>query len=263
MPSASAVSRRRWMARTSGAAIPRWSALATAARGFAEDRGQGGDRYRRPTYDFEVRSSTSISSPLRAPWSCPASSRREPSFTPGRRLRNISCAPFTHASLGCHQEPLEHCLQPGRVVRRLGRGARSGIDDAATGSTSPARSGSPSSSCGVVGFKPPYGRVPESPPFNLDHYCHEGPLRENSCGLRAPWRTSGLAGPHPGTSRRCARSSGSHGSWVRSRGADGRFGDARRQRGRRGRGEGCAAGGHLRMRVRSSSRWSCPGGARS
>ena len=34
----------------------------------------------------------------------------------------------------------------------------------------------PSACCGVVGFKPPYGRVPQEPPFNLDHYCHEGPM---------------------------------------------------------------------------------------
>jgi aspartyl-tRNA(Asn)/glutamyl-tRNA(Gln) amidotransferase subunit A len=29
---------------------------------------------------------------------------------------------------------------------------------------------------GFVGFKPPYDRVPEFAPFNLDLYCHEGPM---------------------------------------------------------------------------------------
>lgn len=30
--------------------------------------------------------------------------------------------------------------------------------------------------CGVVGYKPPYGRNPDDPPFNLDFFCHTGPL---------------------------------------------------------------------------------------
>ena len=34
----------------------------------------------------------------------------------------------------------------------------------------------PASLNGLVGYKPPYGRVPESPPFNLEYYNHSGPL---------------------------------------------------------------------------------------
>ena len=34
----------------------------------------------------------------------------------------------------------------------------------------------PAAMCGVVGYKPPYGRNPASPPFNLDWYSHTGPL---------------------------------------------------------------------------------------
>lgn len=34
----------------------------------------------------------------------------------------------------------------------------------------------PASCCGIVGYKPPRGRNPVDAPFNLDPYCHTGPL---------------------------------------------------------------------------------------
>ncbi|MBV5324934.1 MAG: hypothetical protein J0626_06510, partial [Rhodospirillaceae bacterium] len=34
----------------------------------------------------------------------------------------------------------------------------------------------PAAACGVVGYKPPYGRNPDDAPFNLDPYCHTGPM---------------------------------------------------------------------------------------
>jgi Asp-tRNA(Asn)/Glu-tRNA(Gln) amidotransferase A subunit family amidase len=34
----------------------------------------------------------------------------------------------------------------------------------------------PSALCGTVGYKPPYGRNPEIPVFNLDFYSHSGPM---------------------------------------------------------------------------------------
>jgi aspartyl-tRNA(Asn)/glutamyl-tRNA(Gln) amidotransferase subunit A len=52
----------------------------------------------------------------------------------------------------------------------------------------------PSSFCGVVGFKPPYGRVPQDPPFNLDHYCHDGPMARTVEDCRLLENV--MAGPH-------------------------------------------------------------------
>ena len=45
----------------------------------------------------------------------------------------------------------------------------------------------PAACCGVVGYKPPYGRIPGSPPFNLDFYCQTGPLAKTvgDCALMA------------------------------------------------------------------------------
>ncbi|MGR3802662.1 amidase [Marinibacterium profundimaris] len=53
----------------------------------------------------------------------------------------------------------------------------------------------PSSTCGLVGFKPPYGRNPEAVPFNLDFYCHTGPMARS---VRDVIRLQNvMAGPSP------------------------------------------------------------------
>jgi len=54
----------------------------------------------------------------------------------------------------------------------------------------------PAACCGVVGYKPPYGRVPGNPPFNLDFYCQTGPLAQNVGDCAA--MTNVMSGVHPG-----------------------------------------------------------------
>ncbi|MSP84168.1 MAG: amidase [Alphaproteobacteria bacterium] len=52
----------------------------------------------------------------------------------------------------------------------------------------------PASCCGVVGFKAPYGRNPQGPPFNLDVYCHTGGLARTVADMALYQNV--IAGPH-------------------------------------------------------------------
>jgi aspartyl-tRNA(Asn)/glutamyl-tRNA(Gln) amidotransferase subunit A len=108
----------------------------------------------------------------------------------------FSCAPVTWSKLwGVTRNPWNPKFSPGGSSGGSGAALAAGSTTLATGSDIGGSIRIPSSFCGVTGFKPPYGRVPEVPPFNLDHYCHEGPLARTvaDCALLE----NVIAGPHP------------------------------------------------------------------
>lgn len=89
----------------------------------------------------------------------------------------FSCAGFTHSKLwGVTRNPWNTEFTPGGSSGGSGAALASGMAYLASGSDIGGSIRIPASFCGVVGFKPPYGRVPALPPYNLDVYCHDGPL---------------------------------------------------------------------------------------
>ena len=108
----------------------------------------------------------------------------------------FSCAPVTWSKLwGVTRNPWNPVYSPGGSSGGSGASLAAGSATLATGSDIGGSIRIPASFCGVVGFKPPYGRVPEEVIFNLDHYCHEGPLARtvSDCALLE----NVIAGPHP------------------------------------------------------------------
>jgi Asp-tRNA(Asn)/Glu-tRNA(Gln) amidotransferase A subunit family amidase len=89
----------------------------------------------------------------------------------------FSCAGFTHSRLwGITRNPFNPELAVGGSSGGSAASLAAGTSTLSSGSDIGGSIRMPAAACGVVGFKPPYGRVPCDPPFNLDTYCHCGPL---------------------------------------------------------------------------------------
>jgi amidase len=108
----------------------------------------------------------------------------------------FSCAGFTHSRIhGVTRNPWNPEFAVGGSSGGSGAALASGTATLASGSDIGGSIRIPASFNGVVGFKPPYGRVPQAPPYNLDVYCHCGPMARTvaDCALFE----NVLAGPHP------------------------------------------------------------------
>jgi Asp-tRNA(Asn)/Glu-tRNA(Gln) amidotransferase A subunit family amidase len=80
---------------------------------------------------------------------------------------------------GVTRNPWNPDFTPGGSSGGAAATLAAGTSAIATGSDIAGSIRIPASACGLVGFKPPYGRNPDEPPFNLDFYCHTGPLARN------------------------------------------------------------------------------------
>ena len=80
---------------------------------------------------------------------------------------------------GVTRNPWNPKFTPGGSSGGTAASLAGGTSSIATGSDIGGSIRIPASTCGLVGYKPPYGRNPDDPPFNLDFYCHTGPLARN------------------------------------------------------------------------------------
>jgi aspartyl-tRNA(Asn)/glutamyl-tRNA(Gln) amidotransferase subunit A len=107
----------------------------------------------------------------------------------------FSCAGFCHSELwGVTRNPWNVEFTPGGSSGGSAAGLAAGFAPLATGSDIGGSIRIPASFSGVVGFKPPFGRVPGLAPYHLDQYCHDGPLARTvaDCSLLE----NVIAGPH-------------------------------------------------------------------
>ena len=87
------------------------------------------------------------------------------------------CAGTTWSRLwGVTRNPWNPDFTCGGSSGGAGASLAAGTSTLATGSDIGGSIRIPASACGVVGYKPPYGRNPDDTPFNLDFFCHTGPM---------------------------------------------------------------------------------------
>lgn len=108
----------------------------------------------------------------------------------------FAAAGFTHSPLhGVTRNPWNPRYTPGGSSGGSGAALAAGTTTLASGSDIAGSIRLPASMSGVIGFKPPYGRVPVDPPFNLDTYCHTGPMARTIAD--AALFENVVAGPDP------------------------------------------------------------------
>ena len=108
----------------------------------------------------------------------------------------FSCAGYTHSKLyGVTRNPWNSAYTSGGSSGGASASLASGTCSLATGSDIGGSIRIPSATCALVGLKPSFGRNPEDPPFNLDQYCHVGPMSRTVADTILLQNV--MCGPHP------------------------------------------------------------------
>lgn len=108
----------------------------------------------------------------------------------------FSVAGYTHSRLwGQTYNPWNAAVSCGGSSGGSGVTLAAGLAPLASGSDIGGSIRLPSSLNGVVGFKPPHGRVPTLPPFNMDTYSHDGPMGRSVADVALMQNV--IAGAHP------------------------------------------------------------------
>ncbi len=95
---------------------------------------------------------------------------------------------------GVTRNPWKLDLTPGGSSGGTGAALAAGMATLGTGTDIGGSIRIPAAQCGVVGYKPPYGRNPEVPVFNLDFCSHSGPMARSVHDIALMQNV--ISGPH-------------------------------------------------------------------
>lgn len=109
----------------------------------------------------------------------------------------LCCMPMSHAARwGTTRNPWDLSKSVGGSSGGSAAALAAGTATLATGTDIGGSIRAPAALAGVVGYKPPHGRVPLEPPRNTDTWLHAGALARSVADVAL--MANAIAGPHPG-----------------------------------------------------------------
>ncbi|HEY2056456.1 MAG TPA: amidase [Solirubrobacterales bacterium] len=109
----------------------------------------------------------------------------------------LCCMPMSHAARwGTTRNPWDLSKAVGGSSGGSAAALAAGTATLATGTDIGGSVRAPAALAGVVGYKPPHGRVPLEPPANAETWLHAGALARSVADVAL--MASAMAGPHPG-----------------------------------------------------------------